>query len=235
MLLVFGGDGEMLSTARRLGTNQIPALGINFGKLGFLTQFDACELESALPSILGGDFTVGERMMLDCSLLRGEPKKRQFLALNDVVISRGALSRLVRLRLYVDGEPATSYASDGLIISTPVGSTAHSLSAGGPILEPDFEAMIITPICAHSLANRPVVICAGHAVEVHAEKFTQELGLTVDGQVYEPLEPGDRIRVVRSSHKFLQVIRRTQAFYRTLRGKLGWGGTIENQNSPHPR
>lgn len=229
MVVVFGGDGEVLSVSRRLGTNQLPCLGVNVGKLGFLNQLDVTELEQFLPRIFSGEYTIAERMMLECELVHGGDVGCRSLALNDVVVSRGAVSRLVHLILCVDGHPATSYSSDGLIVSTPLGSTAHSLSAGGPILEPDFEAMIITPICAHSLTDRPIVISPVRTVEIKPYRFNTEIGLTVDGQFYHPLQEGDSVRVWVSPEKFRQVLLPGQCFFRSLREKLGWRGSIERK------
>ena len=163
--------------------------------------------------------------MLECVLTRGERTVAEWLALNDVVVSRGALSRLVSFGLFVDGRHATTYNGDGVIVSTPTGSTAHSLSAGGPVLDPSLEAMVITPICPHTLTNRPLVLGADMAIELRAESTPVDVGLTVDGQVYEELRQGDRIVVRRAARTFQLIDLGLRTFYDTYRQKLGWGGS----------
>jgi NAD+ kinase len=148
------------------------------------------------------------------------------LALNDVVISRGSFSRLVYVNMKISGESVTSYAGDGLIISTPVGSTAHSLSAGGPILEPDLDAMVVTPIAAHTLSNRPLVVCANQVIELSVISRGQEVGLSVDGQVYFRIGDGDTVRVVRAKERFLIYELGAHRFYDKLRNRFGWGGIL---------
>lgn len=227
LAVILGGDGAILSTARRLGQNQMPAIGINLGKFGFLAEVSPGEFRKHFDGIVAGQYRLSQRMMLSCALRRGEVTLAEHLALNDVVVSRGALSRLASFALLVDGRRATTYNGDGVIVSTPTGSTAHSLSAGGPVLEPCLEAMVITPICPHTLTNRPVVLHAGVEIALCAESAPIDVGLTVDGQVYEELCQGDRIVVRRASRTFQLIDLGLRTYYDTLRQKLHWGGSTQ--------
>jgi len=223
--VILGGDGAILSTARRLGGNQIPAIGVNLGKLGFLAELSPVEFRQHFDDILAGRFGVSARSMLACTLRRDGRVVAEHLGLNDVVVSRGALSRLVTFTLLVDGRHATTYNGDGVIVSTPTGSTAHSLAAGGPVLEPDIEGVVVTPICPHTLTNRPVVLPAGVQIELLVEKATVAVGLTVDGQVYEDLAEGDRIAIRKAPKPFQLITLGLRTYYETLREKLHWGGS----------
>jgi len=225
LAVILGGDGAILSTARRLGRNQVPAMGVNLGKFGFLAELSPAQFREHFDAVLDGRHGISRRMMLTCALRRGERTVAEHLALNDVVVSRGALSRLVTIGLFVDGDRATTYNGDGVIISTPTGSTAHSLSAGGPVVEPGLEAIVVTPICAHTLTNRSVVLPATIAVELCAEATPVDVGLTIDGQVYEPLAEGDRVAVRRAEESFELIDLGLRTYYDTLREKLHWGGS----------
>ncbi|MEW6359605.1 MAG: NAD(+)/NADH kinase [Planctomycetota bacterium] len=224
LLMVFGGDGAILSAARRLGKNQIPIVGVHVGRLGFLAEFTPKDLYLAMSAILSGRCAPTARMMLRCRVTRGRKTISESIALNDAVLSRDALSRLMHMELRISGAPVTTYAADGLIISTPVGSTAHSLAAGGPILTPKLEAFIITPICPHTLSNRPLVVSSSEVVEVVLRRHAGDVGLTVDGQVHVPLEDGDIVRVEKSPVKLRLVETPDRTFFQTLHSKLGWGG-----------
>jgi len=224
-VVILGGDGAILSAARRMGQKQKPAVGVNLGKFGFLAEVSPSELRARFDEIAAGRCGFSERMMLACTLRRGRRVVAELLALNDVVVSRGALSRLVTVGLWIDGARTTTYNSDGVIISTPTGSTAHSLSAGGPVLDPRVEAMVITPICPHTLTNRPVVLPASSRIELVADETPVDVGLTVDGQVYRELERGDRVVVRRAGVKFKLIDLGLRSFYETLREKLNWGGS----------
>jgi len=225
LAVILGGDGAILSTARRLGKNQIPVIGINLGKFGFLAEVSPVEFREHFGDILADRYRISPRTMLACTLRRGDEAVAESLALNDVVVSRGAFSRLVALGLFVDGEETTTYNSDGVIVSTPTGSTAHSLSAGGPVLEPDLEALVITPICPHTLSNRPLVLPATREIEVRAKKTPVEVGLTIDGQVYERLAEGDRVVIRRAPRTFQLINLGLRTYYDTLREKLHWSGS----------
>ena len=225
LAVILGGDGAILSTARRLGRNQIPAVGVNLGKFGFLAELLPSEFRERFGDILAGRFRISPRMMLRCTQRRGEKVVMTHLALNDVVISRGALSRLVGIVLWVDGTRITTYNGDGVIVSTPTGSTAHSLSAGGPVVDPRLEAMVVTPLCPHTLTNRPVVLPGSLRIELCAESTPVDVGLTVDGQVYQELLAGDRVLVQRAEESFQLVDLGLRTYYDTLREKLHWGGS----------
>jgi NAD+ kinase len=222
--IVLGGDGAVLSAARTLAGQGIALLGVNVGKFGFLTETTLADLEPVLDRILAGDYTVAERMMLGCVLERDGQQVLRTVALNDAVVSRGALSRLITLGLHVNDEHVTTYRADGLIVSTPVGSTAHSLAAGGPVLCPEMNALIVTPICPHTLSNRPLVLPAESTVTTTVGDCAEAPSLTVDGQVSRPLERGDRVHVrkAKSSLRLIQTGRHT--FFETLRNKLDWRG-----------
>ena len=225
LAVILGGDVAILSTARRLGENQMPAVWVYLGKFGFVAEVLPGEFRERFDDILAGRYRVSERMMLRCVLERESGSSAEWLALNDVVVSRGALSRLVAVGLLVDGKRATTYNGDGVVVSTPTGSTAHSLSAGGPVLEPCVEAMVVTPICPHTLTNRPVVLPAGVTIELRAESTPVKAGLTIDGQVYEEIAEGDRIVIRRAAHRFLLIDLGLRTYYDTLREKLHWGGS----------
>ncbi len=227
LAVVFGGDGAMLRSARALGERQIPIVGVNLGKFGFLAEVRNDEIEPALERILAGDYEVKPRMMLECEALRGERVLARGRAVNDAVVSRGALSRLASIELKIDSVRVTTYNADGLIVSTPVGSTAHSLSAGGPIVNPALDAFIITPICPHTLTNRPLVEPAGGEIEMAVRSKASSVGLTIDGQVYVELECGDCVRVRRAKQRLLLISIGVRQFHETLHEKLHWGG--------HPR
>jgi NAD+ kinase len=225
LVVVLGGDGAILSVARRLGTNQVPVVGVNLGKLGFLAELSPESLREQFDAILAGQCRLSPRMMLACELRRDGAVLARHLGLNDAVVSRGALSRLVTIGLFVDGKRTTTYNGDGVIISTPTGSTAHSLSAGGPVLDPQLQAMVVTPICPHTLTNRPVVLPADGAIELRAEATPVDVGLTIDGQVYEELCEGDAVRLRRADQTFQLVDPQLRTFYDTLREKLYWGSS----------
>ncbi|HPD16170.1 MAG TPA: NAD(+)/NADH kinase [Planctomycetota bacterium] len=224
-VVVLGGDGAILSTARRLGRNQLPVLGVNHGKFGFLAELSPEQLRERFDEVLAGSYRVSSRMRLWCSLLRGHEKIAEHVALNDAVISRGALSRLVTMGLMVDGTRATTYNGDGVIVATPTGSTAHSLSAGGPVVDPGLEAFVITPICPHTLTNRPVVMPARYCIELLADATPVDVGLTIDGQVYQPIARGDRLVIRRAASDFQLIDLGLRTYYDTLREKLQWSGS----------
>lgn len=224
LAIVFGGDGSILRVARALGSRQVPTIGVNIGKFGFLAEIGPHELGNIIADLAAGTFEVAPRMMLRCRAMRGDALLKESIGLNDVVVSRGALSRLSSIGLFIDDEHVTDYNGDGLIISTPVGSTAHSLAAGGPILEADLAAFAVTPICPHTLSNRPLVIPAQRTIELVVNPTRLPLALTIDGQVYAELEPGDRITIRRADQEFKLIKTGARSYYKTLREKLGWGG-----------
>ncbi len=222
LVVVLGGDGTLLSVARSL-EHEVPVLGVNLGSLGFLTEVVRSELYPALVSVLGGEYRLEERALLDVGLERQGGERQRFRVLNDVAIAKSALARIIELRLEVDGRPVASYRSDGLIISTPTGSTAYNLSAGGPVLHPLLPVLVLTPICPHTLSLRPIVVPDSSTVEVTLVTADEEVYLTLDGQEGTTLEYRDRVRVGRSGKRVRLLKPETRTFYDNLRDKLHWG------------
>ncbi|MDD2497471.1 MAG: NAD(+)/NADH kinase [Desulfitobacteriaceae bacterium] len=224
MILVLGGDGTLLNTARAAAPYRIPLLGINMGHLGFLTEVELNDMFSSLEKLAAGEYRMEERMMLKCTLVRAGSSIGEFLALNDVVLTKGAFSRMIIFDIFVDQQFVDTYPADGLIISSPTGSTAYSLSAGGPIVSPDMELMLITPICPHTLHSRPIVICPNKEVRVVLKSDLAEVMLTIDGQYGYRLQRGDEI-LVQESHWKTRLIRlKNKSFYDILREKLRESG-----------
>jgi NAD+ kinase len=222
LIVVLGGDGTLLSVARRAGP-AVPILGVNMGELGFLTEVAESEALHMLRRVLDGDFTIDRRMTLAATLERGGRARQRFRALNDVVISNGALARIVRCAVSVDGLPFTSYRADGLIVATPTGSTAYSLSVGGPIVEPTVEVLLVSPISPHTLSNRPVVLRPQAVVRIEIGAGQQDAILTIDGQEGTPLAGGDVVVVRRGREPVSLVGSPDRTHYDVLRSKLGWG------------
>ena len=231
-LLTLGGDGTLLRGARLLNGHEVPILGVNLGRLGFLTGCPADQLETSLMRFARGDYAIEDRMMLRASVISPDRKERDtWLALNDVVVHKGGFARVVALRVAVDDELIASYSADGVVVSTPTGSTAYSLSAGGPVVVPTLEALIVTPVSAHTLAIRSVVVAATARVTVQAEGAPEELMITVDGQVGRTFQAGDTLSVTRAP-KSIKIVRFPgSSFFATLRQKLGWGGIPERDQT----
>ena len=224
LLLVFGGDGTMLSAARSVAGLPTPILGVNIGSLGFLTEIASSRVAEELPSIWQGDFTIEERSLIEATGMVANDELFQ-LALNDFVVSRGATSRLIELEVRVNGETLTNYRADGLIISSPTGSTAYSLAAGGAIVSPTAPVLTITPICPHTLSNRSVIVSSDSVIQVKVLSQKLEIFLTADGQVQLPLFFGNEIRI-RKSEKSVRLVRLpNSSFFQTLRQKLNWRGS----------
>jgi NAD+ kinase len=226
IVLVLGGDGSILRAAHQMGFHQRPVLGVNLGRLGFLAALQPEQLEQALPEVAAGRHQVVEHLMIEIEVSRDGKPAYHSLALNEAAVLAGPPFKMVDIELYVDGELVTTYSCDGLIVSTPVGSTAHSLSAGGPILRNDMQALIILPISPHTMTHRPVVESADRTIELAVPLPHEGTSLVVDGRVLGTLEPADRVRIVRSRARFQMVVVRGQSFYRRLREKLGWGGQL---------
>jgi NAD+ kinase len=220
LLVVLGGDGTLLSMARAVGDLGIPIVGVNLGDLGFLTATTLGEMITALEALLRGEMVIEERMLLATRVRRDGQVVGTWLALNDIVITKAAMSRIINLSVSIDGQHAILYRADGLIVSTPTGSTAYSLSAGGPILYPTLDGLVLTPICSHTLTNRPVVVPGGHEVQVTL-LTSQEVMLTIDGQVGFGLREGDVVETGRASAAIRLV--RFKDFFSVLRTKLKWG------------
>jgi NAD+ kinase len=222
LLLVLGGDGTLLSMARLVGDLGVPILGVNLGGLGFLTALTVEELFPALEACLRGEMVIEERMMLAAAVVRQGERLTEYVALNDVVITKSAMSRIINLEVAVEGELATAYRADGLIVSTPTGSTAYCLSAGGPIVFPTMDAVVLTPICSHTLTNRPIVLPGGVAIEVTLLS-DQDVALTLDGQVSLALKRSDIVEI-RPAAARIRLLRPPQKhFFSVLRTKLKWG------------
>jgi len=223
LLIVLGGDGTLLSAARLTAEHRVPILAVNLGGLGFLTTVSQDELYSILEELFSGKHRVSERVMLDAEIIRAGSVIRRQTALNDAVLNKAALARIMDLELRVDGEYVTTYKSDGLILSTPTGSTAYSLAAGGPIVYPSVEAFVVTPICPHTLTNRPLVIPDSATIEIDFKAEDDAVFLTLDGQIGIELVRGDHIRVRKAPNKLMLVRPSKKTYYQILRSKLKWG------------
>lgn len=223
LLVVLGGDGTLLSVAREVGTRPVPILGVNLGTLGFLAEVNPHEQYALLEEVLSGEFTTEPRMRLEVRAHRGDRELFRTLALNDAVLSRSDLSRMIDLEASTDGQPVTRYHGDGLIVSTPTGSTAYTLSAGGPILMPGSHVYVMTPICPHTLTQRPLVLPANAHTEITVRGSEGAAQLTVDGQVGAALEQGDIVSVNADAPPAHFVVAQGRSRFDVLRTKLGWG------------
>lgn len=226
LVLTLGGDGTLLKTARRISLKKVMVLGVNLGNLGFLTETTPDKLIETLDKIFEGKYAIDKRSLLRVTIYRGGQKIETFLALNDAVINQGAFARLIKIDLEADGRKVVNFMADGMIIATPTGSTAHALSAGGPIVHPYLHAFVIAPICPSSLSMRPIVIPDDKQITaVIATQRRDEsaiIGLTIDGQDMMILKYGDKIRF-RRSQRSLYLVRTQNRYYRVLRSKLNWG------------
>jgi NAD+ kinase len=222
VLGVFGGDGTLLHAARLVGASGVPIIGINLGSLGFLTEVKLEEMHSVFEELLSGKYQLQDRMLLDVEVVRAGNVAARYLALNDAVINKGALARIIDLEISINAQHVLLTRADGLIISTPTGSTAYSLAAGGPILYPTLEAIIVVPICPHALSNRPVVISDRDVVSVCLHHGTDVM-LTVDGQVGMPLQEQDRLKISRAHSTLHLILPFGNRFFDLLREKLRWG------------
>ena len=232
LAIVLGGDGSILRAAHQMGHRQLPVVAVNLGKLGFLADLSPAELPDVLRDFAAGGLQCIEHLMFECRVLRdaaagGEEVRCEQLGLNEVAVQTGAPFAIMGVDLYVDSELVTTYSCDGLIVSTPVGSTAHSLSAGGPILRKDLQAFVICPISPHTLTNRPVVDSADRVYELVVADPNHGTSVVVDGRVLCTLQAGDRVRVEKAAARFKLVTAPGHSDYRTLREKLGWGGRLQ--------
>jgi NAD+ kinase len=226
--LVLGGDGTLLRASRLMAPAGVPMLGIRFGKFGFMTEIEPANAEAAVNSVLDTHYQVEERTMLSADVRRAGSSIAKSAALNDVVIGKGPLARMLRLETYVSGKYITTYQSDGLIIATPTGSTAYSLSAGGPLVTPDLNVAIITPICPHTLNVRPLLVSSRETVKVVIAGDTEEtVMLTVDGQIGVPLEEGDEVLVGEAEYKTRLIKVGDTTFFEKLQSRLRWGGRFD--------
>jgi NAD+ kinase len=225
MVIVLGGDGTILHAARELEGSETPILGVNLGHLGFLTSVHSDALSTTVTEILRGEYEISERHTIQSTLMRDDKPLETHRALNDVVISRGAFSRIVRLRVSIDGEWLTEYVCDGMIFATATGSTAYSLSAGGPILLPTARACILTPICPHALSNRSIIAGEDSVLRCRVAGAAGELLLTVDGQVQTRMQVGDEVAVCSAPHPVHLVTPKGHVYFEVLRQKLKWSGS----------
>lgn len=225
--VVFGGDGSIISTARNVSKASLPVIGVNVGKLGFLAEFSVSELKEYFPHLKKGKVPMDRRMMLNCRVFSkgaGQSPEERFCsaAINDIYITAGPPFRMIELKILVDGQPLAGCVTDGLIISTPTGSTAYNLSAGGPIVSPKIEAVVITPICPHSLTFRPIVISADSKIEVFGVRVNEGTTISIDGQVSLKLSIDDVVRVEKENSDFLIVNNPLRSKWDTLATKLSW-------------
>ncbi len=226
LVIVLGGDGSILQTARQLAGRQIPVLGVNCGNLGFLAALSPDDFLEVWPRVCCGAFEVIDHLMLEVTLIRDGAVANRQLVLNEVAVLGGPPYQILDIDLFADGNLATRYRCDGLILATPVGSTAHNLSAGGPILRRDLQAVVISPISPHTLTYRPLVDSADTEFELTVSAPSESTSVVVDGRTLSPLRSGDRVHVRRASSSFEMLSVPGQNDYRTLREKLGWGGSL---------
>jgi NAD+ kinase len=223
LVLVLGGDGTMIATARLIGDEEVPVLGVNYGRLGYLTEFRIEELYEALEMILAGNYRLDKRVMLAVELQRGDEIINRNRVLNDVVINKSALARIIEIEAYLNSQFVGSFRADGLIVSTPTGSTAYNLSAGGPVIFPSMNAVVITPICPFTLSNRPLVVPDDALIELLMKTANEEVTLTLDGQVGFPLTVNDRVIIRKSRTTFNLIQPSNRNYFDVLRDKLRWG------------
>lgn len=223
VIVVLGGDGTMLGVARLVGDKGIPILGINLGGLGFITEVSRDEIFDAVGKVLSGSCSVEDRIMLTAFVIRHGENIADFIVLNDVVVNKGALARIIDLETYINNSYVTTFKADGLIIATPTGSTAYSLSAGGPILYPTLNSIVLTPICPHTLTNRPIVLPDDFTIEIILRSESEDVFLTLDGQVGFSLKKDDIIEIRKSAFATRLLIPCERDYFQILRTKLKWG------------
>ena len=223
LFIVLGGDGTLLSVSRLVEERRTPILGINLGSLGFLTEVTRDETIPVLERLLAGELEVSERLRLDVTIRRDGVEVARYRVLNDLVINKGALARIIDMEAWVDDTYLTTFKADGLIVATPTGSTAYNLSAGGPIISPTLHCLVISPICPHMLTNRPIIVSDEALIRIQVKFQDEEVALTADGQVGMPLHGGDVVEIRRSPHPTMLVISPTKDYFQILRTKLRWG------------
>jgi len=223
LVVVLGGDGTLLHAARAVRKTGAPLLGVNLGGLGFLTEIGLIDLYPTLDQVLQGGYTVESRMMLAVEVRRLNEIIAREVVLNDAVINKAALARILELKVRINGQDLTTFRADGLIISTPTGSTAYNLSAGGPIVHPVQETIILTPICPFTLTNRPLILPETAEIQVEMDPKASDMVLTLDGQVYYNLEPGDLVQVQRARTNIAIIKSPYKDYFEILKTKLGWG------------
>ncbi len=241
VVIVLGGDGSILRGCRQMGHNQLPMAGINLGRLGFLADLTLEEFQTRLPQLRNGEFEVGEHLMFECTHQLLDGSIHTDLGLNEVTIASANALKMVDISLEIDHQPVTTFSCDGLILSTPVGSTAHNLSAGGPILRQDLQAFCVTPICPHTLTVRPIVDTADRTYNLSVSETRDGAMLVIDGQISRPFLPGEQVTVRRANATFKKIRFSGHSYYSTLHRKLGWRGQLDyqernrlRQDSPPP-
>ena len=223
LIIVLGGDGTLISVARQVGERNVPILGINLGRLGFLTEVTRDELPGMLELLVREEYQISDRMMLDAIIHRNGNEIGKYTVLNDIVINKGALARIIDMETFVDGRHLSTYKADGLIISTPTGSTGYNLAAGGPIIFPEINSLVISPICPHMLTNRPIVVWSRSVIEIKVKFEDDVVFFTADGQVGRKLLPGDMVEVRRATARTRLVSSPSKDYFQILRTKLSWG------------
>lgn len=221
--IVLGGDGTLLAVARGLGAEGVPLLGVNLGHFGFLTEIESEDLFSSLPSFLSGSYKEDRRTILSASVVRGGSVAQTGLAMNEACVVKGPFGRMIVMTLRVSGNLVDTYFADGVIVATPTGSTAYSLSAGGPLMAPSIEALLVTPVCAHTLYSRSIVVPSSEVCEIEVIEPSQSTALSMDGQQFFALEKGDIVRIVAPAAKVTLLRRNTWSFYDVLRRKMKEG------------
>jgi NAD+ kinase len=222
-IVVLGGDGTLLSVSRHGKGSEVPIIGVNLGSLGFLTETSTEEFATTLTKVLNGDFSISKRIMLDVRVNRGGDPIFDITILNDAVITKDALARIIDIETYVNEEYLTTYKADGLIVSTPTGATGYSMAAGGPLIYPSLTNLIVTPICPHTLTNRPIILPESVVIRAVLKSEDEKVILTLDGQVGFPLEYADEVTVKKSSHVVHLVKSSSRGYFEILRTKLKWG------------
>ncbi|MDI6785937.1 MAG: NAD(+)/NADH kinase [bacterium] len=223
MVIVLGGDGTLLHTVKFLKGRDVPILAINLGKLGFLTEITQDEIYSSLERVFEKQYTINYKIMIEAQVIRNNKKAAVFYALNDAVVNKGSLARLINFELFIQDEYIATYFADGIIVSTPTGSTAYSLSAGGPIVYPSLNALVITPICPHSLTHRPMVLTSENTILIKIASEDEDINLTCDGQEGYSLQNGDCIAITKATRQTLLICSEKRSFFEVLRAKLNWG------------
>ncbi|MBN1140933.1 MAG: NAD(+)/NADH kinase [Deltaproteobacteria bacterium] len=227
LIIVLGGDGTLISVARAVDELQVPILGVNLGRLGFLAEVTLADLYKVLEKVLGGEFTVSSRMRLEALVRRHDRLIGRFRVLNDVVINKGALARIIDMETWVNDVYLTTFRADGLIVSTPTGSTAYNLAAGGPIISPELHCLALAPICPHMLTNRPLIVSDDAVIRVRVQFRDEDVAFTADGQVGIPLHGGDEVEIRRAKIGTVLVKSPSKEYFEVLRKKLLWGGQQE--------
>lgn len=222
-IIVLGGDGTLISVARDVGALDVPILGVNLGSLGFLTEITLDGLYDELERVLVGDFTVSNRIMLEAVIARGDEPAAHYQVLNDIVINKGALARIVDMEVWVDDHYLTTFKADGLIVSTPTGSTAYNLAAGGPIIYPGLNCLVITPICAHTLTNRPIIFSDEAVIRIIMRIDEERVFITADGQIGMALQAQDVVEIRKANMCTSLIKSASKEYFEVLRTKLRWG------------